>query len=138
MADLKRYKVIEAPHSIDHRSPDVVGRRAAYDAAMMLGDRIAVYEWDGRRKHWELIIDRTMPQTDRLQKRAHLRNVLRVVELTPQKREVGTGKPGYRWCSGYLVPTFPSGSLEYPPVSRNEAFARARELFGSDTIVIAR
>lgn len=136
--DTKQYQVIEAPHSIDHSTPNIIGRRAAYDTAMALGERIAIYEWDGRRQHWVLVLDRTMPQSDQLPKRTHLRNVLGVVELVPQKRELGTGKPGYRWGSGYLVPSFPSGNLMYPPVSRNEAFALARKAFGQTAIVIAR
>lgn len=137
MRDAKKFHIVEVPHSINHRATPTIGRRAAYDAAMALGDRIAIYEWDGRRQHWELILDRTVPDTARLPKRAQLRNVLRVVELVPQAREVGTGKPGYRWASGYLVPSM-SGDLVYPPVGRTEAYALARETFGADSIVVAQ
>lgn len=135
MRDAKKYHVIEVPHSIDHRQDPIIGRRAAYAAALALGDRIVIYEWDGRRQHWGLILDRSMPDSARLPKRAQLRNVLRVVELVPQQREVATGVPGYRWAPGYLVPSM-SGALTYPPVGRIEAYALARETFGADSIII--
>lgn len=141
MRDAKKYHVVEVPHSIDHREAPIIGRRAAYAAAMALGDRIAVYECDGRRHNWELILDRTMPDSGRLPKRAQLRNVLRVVELVPQQREIATGvpgyksRPGYRWAPGYLVPAM-SGELMYPPVGRAEAYDLARDTFGADSIII--
>lgn len=53
------------------------------------------------------------------------RNV--VVMLRPMRAEVGTGKPGYRWAMRYLV-VRPDGTEEHPPVTRSEAYARAREL----------
>lgn len=77
--DTKQFHVIEAPHSFNHKTPPVIGRRAAYAAAMALGDRIAIYEWEGRHQHWTLILDRTIPQEGQMPKRAHVRNVLGVV-----------------------------------------------------------
>lgn len=53
-----------------------------------------------------------------------------IIRLRPMQREVGAprnGRPGYRWAPGYLV-IRPDGTEEHPPVSRSEAYARAREL----------
>lgn len=50
-----------------------------------------------------------------------------VVVLKRMRREVPAprnGKPGYRWAAGYIV------NGEYPPVGRNEAYSRAREIGG--------
>lgn len=50
-----------------------------------------------------------------------------VVTLKRMQREVPAprnGRPGYRWAPGYIV------NGEYPPVSRNEAYSRAREIGG--------
>jgi len=56
-----------------------------------------------------------------------------VVRLKPMRREVGSprnGKPGYKWASGYAV------NGEYPPIDRNAAYARAREIGGPNVKVI--
>lgn len=62
---------------------------------------------------------------------------MKVITLKPMQREVACmrhGKPSYRWAPGYIVSH--EGKDEYPPVSRNEAYDRAREL-GATRIVIA-
>lgn len=58
-----------------------------------------------------------------------------VVTLTRTRIEVGAprnGKPGYRWATGYIV------NGEYPPVLRPEAYNRAREIGGTDAIIIEK
>ena len=137
MRDQVVFQVVETPHSITHHDgANVIGRRAAFEAAMKVGERFSVFRFDGRRRHWELIIDRSMPVAGQLPKEAHLSNVLRVVRLVPMKREV-SGRRGYRWVEGYMVRAFPSGNPVYPPTSLNEARQYARECYGKDTIVIA-
>ena len=64
------------------------------------------------------------------------RNV--IVMLRPMRREVAhvrNGRPGYRWAPGYVV-VKPDGTEEYPPVSRTEAYARARELGATQVNII--
>lgn len=53
-----------------------------------------------------------------------------IVMLRPMRHEVGAPrnrKPGYRWATRYVV-VKPDGIEEFPPVTRTEAYARAREL----------
>ena len=103
MADRSKFIVFAAGQSFDGQSA-IIGRRAAYEAAMAMGDNVVVYRFDGKERHWDLLVDRGVPRPYRLSKRSHLRSVLRVVELVPQKFEVGTGS-SYRWVNGYLVPS---------------------------------
>ncbi len=134
---MKRYQVIEAPHSIDHRKPDIVGPVAAFNAAIALGDRIAVYEWDGRGKHWDLIIDRTMHDSGRLSKIAQLQNWLNVVQLRRACNiEVGTGRPGYRWGQGWVYTT-PTGG-ESIPERLSDARNAAQQDFPAGTVILER
>lgn len=118
----------------DHRRPDLIGRKAAFLAAEKQGDPCTVYVFNGFAQHWELMVDRSMPDRDRLGHAAHLRNVLRVVRMKPMQREVPAGKPGYRWAPGWLVPT--NTGYEYPPVHRYDAIKRAKEIYGDDAICI--
>lgn len=132
--DKRRYRVAEAPHSIDHNAPVIIGRRAAFNAAMTLGERIVVYRRDGRARHWELIIDRSISVEGQLPKREHLRRVLGVCTAESMQRELGCWRHGrkgtMRWAPGYVVDDC------YPPVSRKEAFETAREKHGANALVI--
>jgi hypothetical protein len=48
------------------------------------------------------------------------------VVLERTRIEVGTGRPGYRWTTGYYV-IGPNGVKQYPPLRRREAYAAARQ-----------
>ncbi len=64
--------------------------------------------------------------------------VARVVYLKRMPYEVpGTvnGRPGYTWREGYVVINPTTGGEEYPPVSRGEAYARARELGATQVFI---
>jgi len=135
----KKTYYVGAQFGPDHTKPERQhkGRKAAYLAAIKQGDPCTVYQHDGRTGHWDLIVDRSMPDASKLPLHAHLRNVLGVVSLKRELREVACtrhGRPSYRWAPGYMVPT--NAGHEYPPLSRIEAIGRARAIYGADAICL--
>lgn len=64
-----------------------------------------------------------------------LKRMDREVPKAPSRRHRNRPR-SYRWAPGYLVVNPTSGLVEYPPVSRADAYSRAREIAGPKCKVV--